>query len=447
MTLDELIDIFQDLQTNYPDECLIFNLSQMAIPLLTPLLKRKMKQWSPFEIVLDSEGQTDTHSLSYCWEVFSDVKGLLSDQSSNYESSSINLYHRLVWETWMPAFRRILSEISVKEYSIECADLITKWIPLLSSWIVENILEQVILPKLTSEVEEWNPLTDTIPIHVWIHPWLPLMKDRLDSVLFPGIRFKLASALTSWHPSDLSAKAILLPWKPPVFASSNWDQFILKNILPKLELIFEDELVVNPSQQNLEPWNWVISWLELISLANFVNLMEKSFFPKWLKTLSIWLNSSPNYEEVSKWYVGWKSLFSEKLAQHPHIRAKFSQGLIMIDRSVSGAQVTYTHVESTATASQAKSAPMSLEPTNEGLKAKGVQLTSKPSVSRFKDLIERRAGEHNLLFLPVLNRFKEGKQVYRFGNLNIYFENNVLFMLQNGNWVPTSMDVIVQKAL
>jgi hypothetical protein len=24
-------------------------------------------------------------------------------------------------------------------------------------------------------VEEWNPMTDTVPIHAWIHPWLPLL--------------------------------------------------------------------------------------------------------------------------------------------------------------------------------------------------------------------------------------------------------------------------------
>jgi len=24
-------------------------------------------------------------------------------------------------------------------------------------------------------VDAWNPLTDTVPVHAWIHPWLPLM--------------------------------------------------------------------------------------------------------------------------------------------------------------------------------------------------------------------------------------------------------------------------------
>jgi len=48
--------------------------------------------------------------------------------------------------------------------------------PLLPNWILENILDLLVLPKLTLEVEEWNPLTDTVPIHTWIHPWLPLLR-------------------------------------------------------------------------------------------------------------------------------------------------------------------------------------------------------------------------------------------------------------------------------
>lgn len=54
-------------------------------------------------------------------------------------------------------------------------DFLEKWIPMIPGWILENILQQLILPRLQHDVEEWNPLTDTLPIHTWIHPWLPLL--------------------------------------------------------------------------------------------------------------------------------------------------------------------------------------------------------------------------------------------------------------------------------
>lgn len=85
---------------------------------------------------------------------------------------------------------------------------------------------------LCPKVESWNPLTDTVPIHSWIHPWLPLMQARLEPLYSP-IRNKLANALQKWHPSDSSAKLILQPWKD-VFTPGSWEAFMVKNIVPKL---------------------------------------------------------------------------------------------------------------------------------------------------------------------------------------------------------------------
>jgi len=49
------------------------------------------------------------------------------------------------------------------------------WKDLMPAWMLTHVLEQLIFPKLQAEVDAWNPLTDTVPIHAWIHPWLPLM--------------------------------------------------------------------------------------------------------------------------------------------------------------------------------------------------------------------------------------------------------------------------------
>jgi tuftelin-interacting protein 11 len=68
-------------------------------------------------------------------------------------------------------------------------------------------------------------------------------------------------------------------------------------------------------------------------------------------------------------------------------------------------------------------------------------------ISSFKDLVEKKAVEHNMLFLPMLNRKFEGKQVYRFGNANIYLDKNVLFIFENGQWMPLPLNDLVNKAM
>ena len=74
------------------------------------------------------------------------------------------------------------------------------------------------------------------------------VEDKLEPLYAP-IRHKLSNALLNWHPSDVSAKMMLDPWKG-VFREGHMDAFLLKNILPKLQLAMQ-EFVVNPHQQHL----------------------------------------------------------------------------------------------------------------------------------------------------------------------------------------------------
>lgn len=51
-------------------------------------------------------------------------------------------------------------------------DFLMNWMPLISPFIFENILREMILLRIQNQVDEWDPQTDQIPIHVWIHPWI-----------------------------------------------------------------------------------------------------------------------------------------------------------------------------------------------------------------------------------------------------------------------------------
>lgn len=72
----------------------------------------------------------------------------------------------------------------------------------------------------------------------------------------------------------------------------------------------------------LDVWNWVMAWQDMIPEPCMVTLLEKNFFPKWLQVLYTWLTHSPNYEEVTKWYTGWKSMLPASLLAHPIIKGR-----------------------------------------------------------------------------------------------------------------------------
>jgi hypothetical protein len=47
------------------------------------------------------------------------------------------------------------------------------------------------------------------------------------------------------------------------------------------------ELVINPHQQHMDAFYWVMDWEGMISVSSLVGLLEKHFFPKWLQVSSV----------------------------------------------------------------------------------------------------------------------------------------------------------------
>ena len=61
----------------------------------------------------------------------------------------------------------------------------------------------------------------------------------------------------------------------------------------------------------------------MIGVRHMATMLEKTFFPRWLQVLCAWLGNMPNYDEVTKWYLGWKGLFSEQYMSHPAVKGLF----------------------------------------------------------------------------------------------------------------------------
>ncbi len=55
--------------------------------------------------------------------------------------------------------------------------------------------DNLIFPKIKDTVEQWNPLTDSVPVHFWLHPWLPVLGYERMSPLWKNIINKISNAL------------------------------------------------------------------------------------------------------------------------------------------------------------------------------------------------------------------------------------------------------------
>ncbi|PVD28664.1 hypothetical protein C0Q70_11258 [Pomacea canaliculata] len=448
LTLDECVGIFQHLRNEFYAEYKLYDLPAIAIALVFPLMKEFLNHWDVL------------HEPDYGVITMQEWRLLLEDENCSLapipSPADMDPYQRLLWDVWLPPVRATILKWNARDYQ-PLISMLNAWCPALPSWILDNILDQLVLPRLLQEIESWNPLTDTVPIHSWLHPWLPLMGERLDPLYAP-IRHKLASALTNWHPSDVSAKIILEPWVG-VFRTGHMDAFLVKNVLPKLAQVLE-EMPINPLQQTLEPWHWIMTWKDIIPLAPLVATLEKSFFPKWLQVLVSWLSSMPNYNEITRWYLGWKSQLPDRLLQCPSIRDQLNKALDIMNQAVSGQFVPgmkeniayFTHTERRQMDTQSHSTYLQQTPAISATQSRiGPEPSLKGSATsahlNFKDLVEKKAEEENLLFMLLPGKTHEGHQVYRFGKLQVYIDRNVVFMQEaNIRWIPVSLQNLIDRA-
>lgn len=242
LTLERAEKIFLTLQQQYAAEYQEFALGDLAAGVIAPLMKATLENWQPL-----TEPTRHINLIKKWRSILDKTNDIIAIQQTDTRNV-FNPYSSLIWAGVIPSFRACSTAWNPKQHQ-KMAALLDSWAPLFPSWILDSVLEQLILPRLTAGVKEWDPLTDTVPIHIWILPWTSILGDKMEETIFPTIREKLGNALLAWMPQDRSARAMLTPWKG-AFDDAEMITFLMQHIIPKLQIVL-NEFIINPLQQDL----------------------------------------------------------------------------------------------------------------------------------------------------------------------------------------------------
>jgi len=437
LTLEEVEQLFEKLRTNHSQEFRLFRLSRIAVAIVFPLVETALQGWKPLQ------EPKKIAKVLMPWKRLLRSTDDAEEQVLGSGKLSTRIQFVLLDKVVLPAIRTPLVNEWNPRDTEPALQLFEGLQRVLDPSIFTMPVQQLLVPKLKREVDKWNPKQDRVPIDKWLQPWILIVGLDSISPFFPAIRHKLASALEAWQlfdfekgEKDASAKAILAPWQK-VWEEESWKAFMNRHILPKLAATL-GMAQVDPADQkrHLVPFRAVMSWVTLIEEAAFVQLLCEGFFPKWHAALHRWMTSTPNFDEVQKWYHGWKQEL-EPVMTNGQVKQQFTRALDLMNAAVAGQDLSehrpglkenLTHLRKEQQRSFEKEAPK-----------KNVEMT-------FKEVVEDIAAEHDFVLMPTKAQHDSGKAIYTFGKVKVYLDNSVVFWLNGEDWAPIGLDDLVELA-
>lgn len=481
--LPEQMQTFTELFSNLlniatEDEYRVHRLDEIIVAALAPLLKRAWMEWDVLAeptLYLDDlkkwkrafrcrQRRSDTSSAVGLFGTYSSAKpssGLITP----LDEPKMTAFETLMWTTWMPRVRSAVNNAWSPGDATPVLTLYSSWQSsgLLPDFISDNILDQLILPKIKRAVSEWTPprkgksKSSGPALHHVLFPWLEYAGSRMDDVMDDAKR-KVRGWIKTLKVREGPPEGLEV-WKE-VIQPSEWDNLILQYIVPQLAVQLREEFFVNPRDQDLAPLSAVLAWSKLLRDSVLSQILETEFFPKYLETLHTWLSSSGvNFEQVAEWYTWWKNEVFGTLQNLSGVARGFESALDLMNQAMSlGEDAKYRLKKPTFTPGTSSSS----NNTRQSSTASGNQPPSKariPGIDQeevtFRAVVEEYAAENNLVFMPT-GRSHEvtGSPLFRVspgvdgkGGVTIYLRGDVVYVLdKSGTSQPVGVAEMVELA-
>ncbi len=333
---------------------------------------------------------------------------------------------------------------------------------------VEELVDHYLMPRLRTAVSEWSPSPRGVPVHTWLHPWLPLLKAKL-SQLYPEIRRKLEKTFDTWDILDPKLQALLQPWVG-VFDSSSFCRFLVRAAVPRLVVAMQN---LDYTSCDVRKASSLLGWHSLLPTAHFEALFLGEFFPRWLGQLQGKLDqllpnnysngttsAAEKYSTCSgavEWYKSWRGVFPQNLLlpdtdAGSGFRQPFTLALDMMHGSMEGnmrvlqgspyaphicrsSRTYFTLIQQLAKKSKKEETQQQM--------AKARHRATASNVS-FKDLVARFALEKGIEFAPLAGKMEAGHQLYVIGTHKCYLHQDVLFSRKGGKgWWPIALEDVL----
>ncbi|KAF3481410.1 RNA-binding protein [Arthroderma uncinatum] len=455
----------EGLETSYQDlidEC---QLPEVAVAAVHPLLKESLEDWAPLS------------NPTYLVSNFRRLHRFMShSKKANGETQkhrqSTTPYESMMYSLWLPRVRSTL----LNEWEVHnpgpATSLIEEWKNLLPGFVYSNVLNQLIVPKLSAAIKAWKPRSSkknngsSQHFPWWLFDWLSYLDEhhtdpKAPTGLLSDAKRKFRVLLDTWDLSRGLVPGIEL-WKDVL--GTEFDKALQNHILPRLARHLRENFDVNPQDQDLTAFEDVMKWKPFFKPTVIGLLLSAEFFPKWHAILHLWLTSDPNYDEVGQWFSWWKSQIPDEINAVPEVEEEWSRGLETINLALDLGDKAKTDLPPPAPSAShpvhqkhghGKHRDKHATPAN-GKPAKPQKVQVEEPT--FKDIVEEWCGDEGLIMVPLREaHLQSGLPMFRItasangkGGVLVYLKGDVVWA-QNKKardvWEPTGLDAgLVSRA-
>ena len=300
---------------------------EVAVAAIHPIFKKTMSEWSPLKDPVGVAPHLEALRLVLGVETVS-VETTIATQNDliarTMHHRSTSHYETMIYTFWLPPVRSaITQEWDVKD-PVPLLRLVEVWKPILPPFILANVIDQLVVKRLTDAVAAWNPVrsrrrnSHSQPPHVCLFPWLQYLDEqhtdpRSPIGLMADVKRKFKTILSTWNLSQGLIPG-LENWRS-IF-QSELSNMLVRYLLPRFRPHLAD-FEVNPRQQDetFEILEDILQWAPFFSINTMADILKSEFFPKWHQSLYLWLTTpGVRYNEVSEWYTWWKGIFEERIS-------------------------------------------------------------------------------------------------------------------------------------
>ena len=428
--LEDLAPFVEALLAAHTPATAALGLDEAVAGALVPVLRRVLVDWRPLEA---------PHAFT------STLAQWLPLLQRTEPSGVMTPFESVLWNVWMPKIRSTVTGMWDVHDPAAGIALVEAWRDVLPAFLYDNILEQLVLPKLQRAVQQWTP-RDRVPLHVLLLPWLPVGGARMDALLAEA-RQQWRSALTAWRVPD-GVPPELVHWKS-VFPAKDWEALLLEKVVPALSKALRTQFAINPAEQDMRTLEQVLAWRGILRESVLSRLLEAEFGAPFLRTLHQWLTQTElRFDEVAAWYTFWRQWFPPEVLRLAGVASVFMRALRLMNRALDlGAHRDTLPLPDTQPTSRSEARAEPRRPT-----------AAPPPVLEdiaFRTVVEDHARQRDL-FVLAQNRLEPitGLALLRVAphidgkhGVSFYLDDDVVFMATDRDeYEPTSLAALLDRA-